>query len=730
MITFGKVDIENIIYFKKESFDLGYEGITFITGDNRNASVKGRRNGAGKTLLASAILGILYPDVINSNDLGKKQKHSLFQKSNSSLEWTFTKDDQSYKIKKYKDKSTIKWDIFKGDENLNPRSISSIAEKVLPQIFPLTSEDFFTTVYLTSRRMNLLQLGTPTQRLHYFTNLFRLNDFETVKQYFQNLIKDLASSRNKKEVYVEMLAPLIWVKSFDIKGKTKLLDNLVIAKDKYLKELPNLARIQKNFDLYLRFKDDFKKSKLFSKHLYRKMLSDKKQLEAYNSYKEALKEYDKANAKYLSDLEIIKSFGCTTSKEYSNYCKEQYKLEENLRIQYENWVELKEEWDDYESNKTKARKIKKEISTYKKTKSIEVLEQLIDQYTEQLDNLDLLKQSKCPVCNSKLDKKTKSLLTKSIKASLKSLNKDLKIALKVNELNNELIYLDITKPKKLEDKPKKLKLKLPSVKLNKPKKPNVVNKPNTVDEDIFKLQKSYKKSKERCEGISLDILKGTNLRDTSKETSKLTKKLMMCEKDIATLESEVKRYHEDFETYTDVSNKIKKITKSLKDADLFHDLVEAYSNKGLKLLVMSSICTYIQDNLNKYTSLLFPEHITFKMEVDVNTFNITARRKDGTESDIRELSGAESTAFSLLWLLSILPLIPTTRRLNILVLDEFESGLDEPTRKLLIEEFLPMLKTIVPHIIFITPYKEISVPNSRVVCCTKKGSSTTLETKL
>ena len=148
-------------------------------------------------------------------------------------------------------------------------------------------------------------------------------------------------------------------------------------------------------------------------------------------------------------------------------------------------------------------------------------------------------------------------------------------------------------------------------------------------------------------------------------------------KDIAV---NIKRYKQDFETLSDLEVKVRRVTRKLKDVDLLEALVDAYGQKGLKLLVMQNISKKIEQNLNKYAHLLFPEAFTFNIVVDSNVFDIFATRSDKRVSDIRFLSGAESRAFSLLWAISILPLIPASRRSNMIILDEFEAGLDEVTQ--------------------------------------------------
>jgi len=59
--------------------------------------------------------------------------------------------------------------------------------------------------------------------------------------------------------------------------------------------------------------------------------------------------------------------------------------------------------------------------------------------------------------------------------------------------------------------------------------------------------------------------------------------------------------------------------------------------------------------------------------------------------------------------------------MNIVVLDEFEAGMDEVTRQLILDKFLFNLNTIVPHIIFISPFSIQEAPGRRVITAVKRG---------
>ena len=77
MYQFGKLSIQNVVYFQEAAFDLNYEGITAIRGINKNSSFK-RNNGSGKTLLFSCI-----PNAFGYNDpvTDSKAAKSIFRKN-------------------------------------------------------------------------------------------------------------------------------------------------------------------------------------------------------------------------------------------------------------------------------------------------------------------------------------------------------------------------------------------------------------------------------------------------------------------------------------------------------------------------------------------------------------------------------------------------------------------------------------------------------------------------
>lgn len=178
----------------------------------------------------------------------------------------------------------------------------------------------------------------------------------------------------------------------------------------------------------------------------------------------------------------------------------------------------------------------------------------------------------------------------------------------------------------------------------------------------------------------------------------------------------------------DVEEKISKKELKLRDLPILAMLSDLYSSKGLKISRLQERADMMAQTMNQNAGLLYHEEMRFNFDITPGKFDIVATRgrgKTSKSSDIRFLSGSESSAFSLLRLWGSLLVSPSRMRSNLLVLDEMDSGLDNEGRQLFIQEFLPALNTIVPHIIVVTPLDD-EYPGSRAFTAVKQGNETKL----
>ena len=142
------------------------------------------------------------------------------------------------------------------------------------------------------------------------------------------------------------------------------------------------------------------------------------------------------------------------------------------------------------------------------------------------------------------------------------------------------------------------------------------------------------------------------------------------------------------------------------------------------MILIKSLCSSLEQQVNKYSKLILPEDYTFTFELDTN-FSILVTRIHNSKaetSDVRKLSGAERKLFSLVLLISLLTFIPKSKRTNLLVLDEPTAAMGEDNKASLIR-FLPVLQSIIPNIVVITPLdkQDYAVINPKVWTVQKRG---------
>lgn len=162
--------------------------------------------------------------------------------------------------------------------------------------------------------------------------------------------------------------------------------------------------------------------------------------------------------------------------------------------------------------------------------------------------------------------------------------------------------------------------------------------------------------------------------------------------------------------------------------NLIKSMEKAYGKKGLKLLAANSILGMVERGLNDHANLIFAEPFKFNIYADDKGVHCKVKRPDGKTSDVQQLSGAESDCFRLLFMLATRALMPAAKRPNFVVLDEPDSHMDDATRELFMNTFLPYLQTIIPCVNVITPFST-RYHADRIIRVVKHHGVATLEIK-
>jgi DNA repair exonuclease SbcCD ATPase subunit len=141
-------------------------------------------------------------------------------------------------------------------------------------------------------------------------------------------------------------------------------------------------------------------------------------------------------------------------------------------------------------------------------------------------------------------------------------------------------------------------------------------------------------------------------------------------------------------------------------------MADAYGPRGLRIQKMAEIADCIVQRLPYYANMLFDEPgLTFSYEVSATDVLIVAKRREideetGKETwfehDISSFSGGEKRRMSVALVLTLADCVPTSKRTNMLVLDEIDANLDDIGQHRFAHELLPALKSEYESIFVIT----------------------------
>lgn len=173
-------------------------------------------------------------------------------------------------------------------------------------------------------------------------------------------------------------------------------------------------------------------------------------------------------------------------------------------------------------------------------------------------------------------------------------------------------------------------------------------------------------------------------------------------------------------------------------------LCAAYGKSGLKLEKVSSIIKAIRDKLPTWLRRTITEP-NFRIDVKSDPTALTLecvktiKRKVKTGKRIgaketvevrypvRSASGGEKTRIMFALLMTLLDLIPESKRTNLVMLDELEGGLDPASRYLLPEFFIPELRNVKDTVMFIS--HSLEIPRTLIdstIQVTRKNNTATI----
>lgn len=686
----GKLKLKNRPFFKSlNQFDFGIKGLTVVHGLNLNSGNSGNTNAAGKSLLFSNLQDLFYREVLVGSRRDRVTQGLI------SVEFGKTKEDLHVLTSRQAGAGSAKLSISKDGVSLGFREQAKIDEFV-KAVIPPSLEAYATLCHIDNRVPHPLIRGDTAVRRDFFTKFFELDSTDSLKK-------------------------LISVNLSDIKSESRLLAD---RKSRLAAMPPRLALKA------LREERD-------AKDVIRDKLSAR--IESYGD-KAALREFCKAHKDELTtvpDLAELKARAKALNRKLAaSFVHQEYLTEKKL------WESRKSARKDF----IKANEIKRDEEAL-----LEGQIEKADEHTRLLsgkrDQLDAARQllkdlesptldeANCNECGAELTGALRKKHLAKHKARQEAYEDRVRLAKsKIQKLKIEIAELGDS----VDVQGLKKRIKIVRATPDVPEEPDVPEgfSDNAI-EDTQALTNKLKKVRDTIdefswansplfdEAGSIDIERLLAVKDP-------TNAYLAAMEEMATLDTRYQLALKANEERKALEEEIAATENVLLNAEALEVLEKAYGPRGIRRVLINTVCGSLEKVLNSYAKSLYPENYSFELDIS-SQFHILVHRKHGAESavsDVRRLSGAESSLFSLLLWCGLMSFVPKAKRPNFLILDELDANLGQDNLERFLN-FLPRVLKVVDHVIVVTPKSETRyedvVPGVRYLTVVKRGLSSTIE---
>jgi len=757
MLRVTDIELDNVVLFKKVRLAVDRHPFTVISGHNEDSRISSETsNGAGKSLLLSSIPNLRY----EATPLAQtKSKKDMLTSAAARIKMAFVGNNNvPYSITQTSSKFVIEEDGKDIESRTIPLQKTKIAE-----IFPITEEEFYSYVYLQSQRPLNFQIDKPAARLQYITSIFRLDVYDQLKKYFT---KKLGEIKNKQVEFDVLNQQLVKING--------LLERLAWSKESAaeLDEAREVIKTLGGDSKTLQSKIQKYKAALAIVEQYDKLKAKRKKLKPPIDLKRAKEErkWHRDMEEYQSELKTYKAqkkqleqqveeLGKT--KPIAVLKKKLKALNAHLKAEEKALTELHEvrqEWKSLEKRKEELALACEAVGLKRKDAPVAVAfgkgrqEEELVQHKAVLQLKSILHDctdGECPTCMQQveIDK-----IRKHIKKAEKAIDK---LETHIEQFDAALAYVRVRDKKikfddaafverrkqyaadsdtfdKLESQfEAATQVEKLTTRLSKLKAPEkvIVEPKYSLDqlEEIFEAHSEIQRIDSVLESLenqhgTIDAVSLSNkLSDAQARYKKIERRYTKAQDICSNLGSKASEYKVLRRERKDALEKLELIKPIIAQRDMFKSLEKGYSAKGLKITAANGVLFQIEQLMNRYSNLIFAEPFKFTLFAKEDGVHCRVDRGNGKESDVRLLSGAESDCFRLLWMWVMLVMVEDDRRTNFCVLDEPDSHMDDTTRSLFVERFIPALRTLVPHVFLVTPLSKHLYSECHYITVTKKG---------
>jgi DNA repair exonuclease SbcCD ATPase subunit len=716
-VQLKSIGVQNVGPIKDIKMDIG-SGTTLIRGHNQDAKTGGRQtNAVGKSLACSPIaLGFTGTRPMLAPK--RYQRSGMFQTPGACLTLGLTINGLDYELIQRQKGSGYELQINKQGKNMGLRTLK-IAEAVRQELIPMSEEQFYSTVYLDMKRPSVIQAGTDVQRLEFICRLFDLNHFDTYRKRLLVRQQDLVSRRQEQKTLA--------------------------------RELMDVQRRQDQLKWGPRAEARYQELKIEQQELTEQLTKLAQQLDVNAKGQEQRK------ARKQAKKELLPAGHPTVRElrqqiEDAQMIEDQQRLFRNMQRQKKKMVKLlgqklppkpKERIEDLEKAVNRLRHQYRPVLV--PVPVVKPAGRLLtrSEYTKYMALTDLNEQELssdcCPTCGHKIGN-----LAKKVKKAKKLVKTHHRLLLwRENEHNRQQALIHQEKMDKLVAEGKVAAERLNIARKYEAQK-GLRLAIKKVDRDFsdppqLKGGLGSKELRTQLEAVRRSIAAAKVLAEPlvpvypkalSRHETK-TNRLTVVSSQLSDLHTRRSEHRANEKTIKSLSTKLGRFENLEVEEQALNALLKLLSNKGLKVDAVNAVLQELEHRMNQHAELLFVEPIEFKFSAKPGRVSLLYRHRKASKArkhlwaDIRELSGQESRAFSLLFFCQVRPLLPTVQT-DFVVLDEMDANMSQPTRDLFAKEFLPYLQTVIPKIIIATPDNNTAY-SGRIISLVKKDGVTRLE---
>ena len=699
-------------------------GLSVIYGLNQSAGKNSKNsNYVGKSLLFSTLAEVLYEEPL----VGSKQDRIQTGTQQVILE----ANNKVYQITKKNNKYSIK-----ENGQLIDYATKTKATDFIKTIWPLSFEEYETFVHIDSRIAHPLVMGSTAIRKDFFTKFFGLDKVDAERKLY---LAELTKLKESKKAY-DTLKSTLFMLSQNTLSEEELdqlkekIDQLSVKLDTAKTKLKILTAKSQLLDLADLIKPVI--NQLEALHL-----SNRDEINAL------LKKY-KYQSELLDQIKL-QSFSYTTFVKLDQQYKDALKNLSPIAKQYdyETLDQKRVELNNYTAQKAiieKKLKCLGDISVIDEPRKPQFdQEKVFEQYYEYQSLVKKAKQFEkgiCPTCGQEVkDFDYPAILAKyeALKAQKASIEKYECLLEEYQENAKQLAEKEKQEQllQKLNEKIEELTPFALAAKEHDrlPKKPQIVEKPRYTLEECDRKSKILDHRIELLEKAKQYIEKIQDywqLDDKTKpDVDSLNAKVNEASNKYYQYKSEYETGKKDLAKLASIKEDLKDFEKQLEDVEPLNILIDLYQDKNLKKKIVQIIGNRLMQLVNRYASQVFTEDYRFELDWSTSQINILCTRNAGKRklvSDVRKLSGAESRLFTIILLLALMSFIPTSKRPNVIIMDEADANLSSETI-VSFQKLLALLLQVVESIIIITPRSEDFYPNATNYTIVRNGTSKIVE---